>query len=189
MMKIFCFLLLLIISCNQNNNYDIFSNSNIRFKKLDLDNNISYKNKYDVCNIKVKLIPLENSIKLSDKERDYIIETTGYVKDLFFVESIFLQEDSQTSCLIGYMEAENNSLGKLINYIESIDFNILKNYFNINGNKNIQYKITLEDTILFFSIFEEKNSNYLILSYTFPKENEYISMEQVANSINSVEFY
>ena len=188
-MKIFYLLLLLIVSCNQNNNYDIFSNDDIRFKKLDLENNISYKNKYDVTNINAKLIPLNNSIKLSDKERDYIIETTGYVKDLFFVESIFLEEESQTSCLIGYMKAENNSLEKLINYIESIKNNISKNYFNINGNKNIQYKITLEDTILFFSIFEEKKSNYLILSYTFPKENEYISMEKVADSINSVEFY
>ena len=177
-MKIFCFLLLLIISCNQNNNYDIFSNNNIRFKKLDLDNNILYKNKYDVTNINVKLVPLNNSIKLSDEKRDYIIETTGYVKNLFFIESIFLEEESQTSCLIGYMKAENNSLKKLINYIESIDYNILKNYFNINGNKNIQYKITLENTILFFSIFEQQNSNYLILSYTFPKENEYISMER-----------
>ena len=188
-MKIFCFLLLLIISCNQNNNYDIFYNNNIRFKKLDLDNNILYKNKHDVTNINAKLVPLNNSIKLSDKDRDYIIDSTGYVKDLFFVESIFLEEESKTSCLIGYMKAENNSLEKLINYIESIKDNISKNYFNINGNKNIQYKITLEDTILFFSIFEEKNSNYFILSYTFPKENEYISMEQVANSINSVEFY
>ena len=178
-----------MISCNQNNDYDIFSNKDIRFKKLDLDNKILYKNKYCVTNINVKLVPLNNSIKLSDEERNYIIETTGYVKDLFFVESIFLEEESQTSCLIGYMKAENNSLDKLINYIESIDYNILKNYFNINSNKNIQYKIILEDTILFFSIFEEKNSNYLILSYTFPKDNEYISMEKIANSINSLEFY
>lgn len=89
------------------------------------------------------------------------------------------------------MKAEKDSLKKLINYINSMEHqnNILKDYFYINGNKNIQYKIKLDDTILFYVIFESKHSNYLVLNYTFPLDNEYDSLYNIANSINSVEFY
>ena len=104
---------------------------------------------------------------------------------------MFLNESKETACFVGYMPKNKNSLNNLIDYINSMnhDNNILKNYFIVNGNKNIQYKIQLQDTILFFVIFESKNSNYLVLSYTFPSYNEYDSMYSIANSINSVEFY
>lgn len=104
---------------------------------------------------------------------------------------MFWEEKTKTTCLVGYMRDDNNSLGKLINYINKMkrENNILKNYFYVNGKKNIQYKIQLDDTILFYTIFEPKDSNYLVLSYIFPTHSEYTSMENIANSINSVEFY
>lgn len=183
--------LFILISCSHNSNDDIFSNRDINFKKINLDNNISYENKYDISDIKVKFMPLYDSIRLSNEDKDYIINYTGYASDLYYIESIFLEEKTKTSCLVGYMEADNESLNKLMNYINKMDNdnNILKNYFYINGMKSIQYKIRLEDTILFYAIFEARNSKYLVLNYTFPIDNEYISMENIADSINSVEFY
>ena len=182
-------LTLFLISCSHKE--DIFSDKDINFKNLTLGYNISYTNKYDISDIRVRLIPLNNPIKLSDKEKEYIIEKTGYGKDLFSVESMFFNEDMNTSCLVAYMPAEKNYLDDLIDYIDKMENNnnILKDYFYINGNKNIQYKIQLENTIIFFTIFEARNSNYLVLSYSFPIYNEYASMNDIANSINSVEFY
>lgn len=189
---LYLLLTLFLISCSNNSsNADIFSNRDINFKKLSLGENKSYEDKHHISNIKVKLIPLYNSIKLSDKEKNCIIENTGYAKDLYYIDSMFLNESKETSCFVGYMPKNKNSLDNLIAYINSMnhDNNILKNYFIVNGNKNIQYKIQLQDTILFFVIFESKNSNYLVLSYTFPSYNEYDSMYSIANSINTVEFY
>ncbi len=187
---LYLLLTLFLISCG-NNSSDIFSNRDINFKKLSLGDNKSYKYKHHIANIKAKLIPLYNSIKLSDEEKSCIIENTGYAKDLYYIDSMFLNESKETACFVGYMPKNKNSLNNLIDYINSMnhDNNILKNYFIVNGNKNIQYKIQLQDTILFFVIFESKNSNYLVLSYTFPSYNEYDSMYSIANSINSVEFY
>ena len=104
---------------------------------------------------------------------------------------MFLNEREKTACFVGYIPEDKNSLNNLIDYIYSMEQenNILKNYFYINGNKNIQYRVQLKDTILFFVIFEAKNSNYLVLNYTFPLYNEYASMDNIANSINSIEFY
>ena len=187
---LYLLLTLFLISCG-NNSSDIFSNRDINFKKLSLGDNKSYKYKHHIANIKAKLIPLYNSIKLSDEEKSCIIENTGYAKDLYYIDSMFLNESKETACFVGYMPKNKNSLNNLIDYINSMnhDNNILKNYFIVNGNKNIQYKIQLQDTILFFVIFESKNSNYLVLSYTFPSYNEYDSMYSIANSINTVEFY
>lgn len=185
-------LTLFLISCtNNSSDADIFSNRNINFKKLSLGTNEAYKDKHYISNIKAELIPLYNSIKLSDKEKNNIIENTGYVKDLYYIDSMFLDESKGTACFVGYMPKNKNSLNNLIAYINSMEHenNILKNYFIVNGNKNIQYKIQLNNTILFYVIFESKNSNYLVLNYTFPLDNEYDSMYNIANSINSVEFY
>ena len=186
MKTLYFIITLFLISCGTNSYKDIFSNRDINFKKLSLDNNISYQNKYDISDIKVKLMPLNNSVRLTDEDKNHIIKNTGYVKDLYHIESIFWEENTQTTCLVGYMKKDNNSLEKLINYINKMerDNNILKNYFYINGKKNIQYKIQLENTVLFYTIFEAKDS-----SYTFPEKNEYASMYNIANSINSVEFY
>lgn len=191
MKTLYFILTLFLISCSNHFNNDIFSDKDINFKKLSLGNNVSYNNKHDIQSIKAKLMPLNNAVKLSAKEKNYIIENTGYAKDLYYIESIFLEENTRTTCLVGYMKAEKYSLKKLINYINSMEHqnNILKDYFYINGNKNIQYKIKLDDTILFYVIFESKNSNYLVLNYTFPLYNEYDSLYNIANSINSVEFY
>ncbi|MDA0039380.1 hypothetical protein OFR42_01660 [Brachyspira hyodysenteriae] len=191
MKTLYFILTLFLISCVNNSEKDIFSDRNINFKKLNLDNDIAYENKYDIPDIKVRLIPLNNSIKLSDEEKNYIIKNTGYVEDLYYIESMFWEEKTKTTCLVDYMRDDNNSLGKLINYINKMkrENNILKNYFYVNGKNNIQYKIQLDDTILFYTIFEPKDSNYLVLSYTFPTHSEYTSMENIANSINSVEFY
>lgn len=191
MKTLYFILTLFLISCSNHFNNDIFSDKDINFKKLSLGNNVSYNNKHDIQSIKTKLMPLNNAVKLSAKEKNYIIENTGYAKDLYYIESIFLEENTRTTCLVGYMKAEKYSLKKLINYINSMEHqnNILKDYFYINGNKNIQYKIKLDDTILFYVIFESKNSNYLVLNYTFPLYNEYDSLYNIANSINSVEFY
>lgn len=190
MKTLYFILTLFLISCSNHFNNDIFSDKNINFKKLSFGNNVSY-NKHDIQSIKAKLMPLNNAVKLSAKEKNYIIENTGYAKDLYYIESIFLEENTRTTCLVGYMKAEKDSLKKLINYINSMEHqnNILKDYFYINGNKNIQYKIKLDDTILFYVIFESKHSNYLVLNYTFPLDNEYDSLYNIANSINSVEFY
>lgn len=191
MKTLYFILTLFLISCSNHFNNDIFSDKDINFKKLSFGDNISYNNKHDIQSIKAKLMPLNNAVKLSAKEKNYIIENTGYAKDLYNIESIFLEENTRTTCLVGYMKAEKDSLKKLINYINSMEHqnNILKDYFYINGNKNIQYKIKLDDTILFYVIFESKNSNYLVLNYTFPLDNEYDSLYNIANSINSVEFY
>lgn len=191
MKTLYFIITLFLISCGTNSYKDIFSNRDINFKKLSLDNDISYENKYDISDIKVKLMPLNNSVRLTDEDKNHIIKNTGYVKDLYHIESIFWEENTQTTCLVGYMKKDNNSLEKLINYINKMerDNNILKNYFYINGKKNIQYKIQLENTVLFYTIFEAKDSKYLVLSYTFPEKNEYASMYNIANSINSVEFY
>ena len=188
---LYLILTIFLISCANHSNNDIFSNRDINFQRLNLDNDILYQNKYDVSNIKVKLMPLNNSVKLADEDKNYIIKNTGYAKDLYYVDSIFWEEKTQTTCLVGYMKNDNDSLEKLINYINKMknNNNILKNYFYINGMKNIQYKIQLENTILFYTIFVPKDSKYLVLSYTFPVNNEYTSMENIANSINSVEFY
>ena len=182
MKTLYFIITLFLISCTTNSYKDIFSNRDINFKKLSLDNDISYQNKYDISDIKVKLMPLNNSVRLTDEDKNHIIKNTGYVKDLYHIESIFWEENTQK---------DNNSLEKLINYINKMerDNNILKNYFYINGKKNIQYKIQLENTVLFYTIFEAKDSKYLVLSYTFPEKNEYTSMYNIANSINSVEFY
>ncbi|MEI0488786.1 hypothetical protein [Brachyspira pulli] len=191
MKTLYFILTLFLISCSNHFNNDIFSDKDINFKKLSFADNISYNNKHDIQSIKAKLMPLNNAVKLSAKEKNYIIENTGYAKNLYYIESIFLEENTRTTCLVGYMKAEKDSLKKLMNYINSMEHqnNILKDYFYINGNKNIQYKIKLDDTILFYVIFESKNSNYLVLNYTFPLDNEYDSLYNIANSINSVEFY
>ena len=189
---LYLLLTLFLISCSNNSsNTDIFSNRDINFKKLSLGKNTSYKDKHYISNIKAELIPLYNSIKLSDEEKDYVIENTCYAKDLYYINSMFLNEREKTACFVGYIPEDKNSLNNLIDYIYSMEQenNILKNYFYINGNKNIQYRVQLKDTILFFVIFEAKNSNYLVLNYTFPLYNEYASMDNIANSINSIEFY
>lgn len=139
---LYLLLTLFLISCS-NNSSDIFSNRDINFKKLSLGDNKSYKDKHHIANIKAKLIPLYNSIKLSDEEKSCIIENTGYAKDLYYIDSMFLNESKETACFVGYMPKNKNSLNNLIDYINSMnhDNNILKNYFIVNGNKNIQYKI------------------------------------------------
>ena len=120
MKTLYFIITLFLISCTTNSHKDIFSNRDINFKKLNLDDNILYQNKYDVSNIKVKLMPLNNSVRLTDEDKNHIIKNTGYAKDLYHIESIFWEEKTQTTCLVGYMNKDNNSLEKLINYIITI---------------------------------------------------------------------
>ena len=55
MKTLYLLLTLFLISCETNSYKDIFSNRDINFKKLSLDNDISYENKYDISDIKIKV--------------------------------------------------------------------------------------------------------------------------------------
>ena len=89
MKTLYLLLTLFLISCETNSYKDIFSNRDINFKKLSLDNDISYENKYDISDIKVKLMPLNNSVRLTDEDKNHIIKNTGYAKDLYHIKSNF----------------------------------------------------------------------------------------------------
>ncbi|WP_300370159.1 hypothetical protein [Brachyspira sp.] len=188
-----------IISCNNNsseaeneNSGDLFSNRKITFKKLELfEEGVTYTNSYSITNIGVKFSPPINSIKLSDEEKENIISQTGYGKDLFYTDSIFIDEKVKITCLAAYMKKDETSLDNFINFVKSMKDgnNFTEEYYIINGKKNIQFKINMNNTTyIFFTIFESVNDNYFILNYTFPVSYLEDSMVRIANSLSSVKF-
>lgn len=80
MKTLYFIITLFLISCTTNSYKDIFSNRDINFKKLSLDNDISYQNKYDISDIKVKLMPLNNSVRLTDEDKNHIIKIQVMLK-------------------------------------------------------------------------------------------------------------
>ncbi|MEI0530042.1 hypothetical protein R4I97_00625 [Brachyspira pilosicoli] len=196
-------LIFLLLSCNKkenindvSNNYalnyaDLFSNKEINFKKLDLGDDISTNERYFITNAYVSFVPPINSIKLTDKERDDIISKTGYGKGYFDVDSMFIDEKIKITCLAGYTKKEGDNLNSLISFIRKMNNgnNFTEEYYTINGIKNIQFKINMDNaTSILYTIFESNNGYYFILNYTFPVYYLEDSLMRIANSLNSVKF-
>lgn len=197
-------LILLLLSCNKkeslneayNNdsvNYDadLFSNKEINFKKLEFGSDISTNERYFVTNVSVSFIPPINSIKLTDEERDNIISKTGYGKGYFDIDSMFIDEKIKITCLAGYTKKEGDNLNSLIRFIRKMNdgSNFTEEYYTINGKKNIQFKINMDNaTSILYTIFEANNGYYFILNYTFPISYLEDSLIRIANSLNSVKF-
>ena len=197
---------LFTLSCSNNNNKeydavsnndskDIFSNRDIIFKNLELnneeDNSVKNTNEYSISNAGVKFSPPINSIKLSDKERDDIISQTGYGKDYFYTDSMFIDENIKITCLAAYMKKDEASLDNFINFIRSMKNgnNFTEEYYIINCRKNIQFKINMDNnTFLLYTIFEPKNDYYFILNYTFPVSYLHDSIIRIGSSLSSVRF-
>ena len=206
------FLLLFIFSCNNNDNNkdeeiidniesientedykDFFSNKEIIFKRLELGNNSTNDNKYYITNVEASFSPPINSVRLSEEEKNIVIEQTGYFKDYFYTESLFVDERIMATCLVGYMEREAEKLDAFITSLRDIkkDNNVkdlTEEYYTIKGKKNIQFRININDaSYWFYVIFEANNGYYLILNYTFPIfYTDYI--DRIANSLNSITF-
>ena len=173
---------------------DIFSNKDITFKKLELneDNDINKNtNEYSITNVGVRFSPPVNSIRLSDEERDDIISQTGYGKDYFYTDSLFIDEKIKITCLAAYMKKDETSLDNFINFMRNMKDgnNFTEEYYIINGRKNIQFKINMDNkTFLLYTVFESKNDYYFILNYTFPVSYLHDSVIRIGNSLNSVRF-
>ena len=207
------FLLLFIFSCNNNDNNkdeeiidniesientedykDFFSNKEIIFKRLELGNNSTNDNKYYITNVEASFSPPINSVRLSEEEKNIVIERTGYFKDYFYTESLFVDERIMATCLVGYMEREAEKLDAFITSLRNMkkDNNIkdlTEEYYTIKGKKNIQFRININDaSYWFYVIFEANNGYYLILNYTFPISYLADSVDRIANSLNSITF-
>ena len=173
---------------------DIFSNKDINFKNLELEednNSIKNTNEYSVTNVGVRFSPPINCIRLSDKEKEDIISQTGYGKDYFYTDSMFIDEKIKITCLAAYMKKDDSSLDNFISFIRAMKNgnNFTEEYYIINGRKNIQFKINMDNnTFLLYTIFESKNDYYFILNYTFPVSYLQDSVIRIGNSLNSVRF-
>ncbi|WP_286032470.1 hypothetical protein [Brachyspira pilosicoli] len=196
-------LVLLLLSCTKNkkvnetynnnivNDADLFFNKEINFKKLELGSDISTNERYFITNASVSFIPPINSIKLADEERDNIISKTGYGKGYFDIDSMFIDEKIKITCLAGYTKKEGDNLNSLISFIRKMNNgdNFTEEYYIINGIKNIQFKINIDNaTSILYTIFEANNGYYFILNYTFPVSYLEDSLIRIANSLNSVKF-
>lgn len=196
-------LVLLLLSCTKNkkvnetynnnivNDADLFFNKEINFKKLELGSDISTNERYFITNASVSFIPPINSIKLTDKDRDDIISKTGYGKGYFDVDSMFIDEKVKITCLAGYTKKEGGNINSLISFIRKMNNgdNFTEEYYTINGKKNIQFKISMNNaTSILYTIFESNNGYYFILNYTFPVSYLEDSLIRIANSLNSVNF-
>ena len=196
-------LIFLLLSCNKKENIneaynndssnyaDLFSNKEINFKKLDLGYDISTNERYFITNASISFIPPINSIKLTDKERDDIISKTGYGNGYFDIDSMFIDEKIKITCLAGYTKKEKDNLNSLISFIRKMNNgdNFREEYYIINGIKNIQFKINIDNvTSILYTIFESNNGYYFILNYTFPVFYLEDSLISIANSLNSVKF-
>lgn len=196
-------LVLLLLSCTKNkkvnetynnnivNDADLFFNKEINFKKLELGSDISTNERYFITNASVSFIPPINSIKLADEERDNIISKTGYGKGYFDIDSMFIDEKIKITCLAGYTKKEGDNLSSLISFIRKMNNgnNFTEEYYIINGKKNIQFKINMNNaTSILYTIFESNNGYYFILNYTFPVSYLEDSLIRIANSLNSVNF-
>lgn len=196
-------LVLLLLSCTKNkkvnetynnnivNDADLFFNKEINFKKLELGSDISTNERYFITNASVSFIPPINSIKLADEERDNIISKTGYGKGYFDIDSMFIDEKIKITCLAGYTKKEGYNLNSLISFIRKMNNgnNFTEEYYIINGIKNIQFKINMNNaTSILYTIFESNNGYYFILNYTFPVSYLEDSLIRIANSLNSVNF-
>lgn len=196
-------LVLLLLSCTKNkkvnetynnnivNDADLFFNKEINFKKLELGSDISTNERYFITNASVSFIPPINSIKLADEERDNIISKTGYGKGYFDIDSMFIDEKIKITCLAGYTKKEGDNLNSLISFIRKMNNgdNFTEEYYTINGKKNIQFKINMNNaTSILYTIFESNNGYYFILNYTFPVSYLEDSLIRIANSLNSVKF-
>lgn len=196
-------LILLLLSCTKNkkvnetynnnivNDADLFFNKEINFKKLELGSDISTNERYFITNASVSFIPPINSIKLADEERDNIISKTGYGKGYFDIDSMFIDEKVKITCLAGYTKKEGDNLNSLISFIRKMNNgdNFTEEYYTINGKKNIQFKISMNNaTSILYTIFESNNGYYFILNYTFPVSYLEDSLIRIANSLNSVNF-
>ncbi|WP_288693906.1 hypothetical protein [uncultured Brachyspira sp.] len=196
-------LVLLLLSCTKNkkvnetynnnivNDADLFFNKEINFKKLELGSDISTNERYFITNASVSFIPPINSIKLADEERDNIISKTGYGKGYFDIDSMFIDEKIKITCLAGYTKKEGDNLNSLISFIRKMNNgdNFTEEYYTINGKKNIQFKINMNNaTSILYTIFESNNGYYFILNYTFPVSYLEDSLIRIANSLNSVNF-
>lgn len=196
-------LVLLLLSCTKNkkvnetynnnivNDADLFFNKEINFKKLELGSDISTNERYFITNASVSFIPPINSIKLADEERDNIISQTGYGKGYFDIDSMFIDEKIKITCLAGYTKKEGDNLNSLISFIRKMNNgdNFTEEYYIINGIKNIQFKINIDNaTSILYTIFEANNGYYFILNYTFPVSYLEDSLIRIANSLNSVNF-
>ena len=196
-------LILLLLSCNKKENInnvsnndasnyaDLFFNKEINFKKLEFGSDISTNERYFVTNASVSFIPPINSIKLADEERDNIISKTGYGKGYFDIDSMFIDEKIKITCLAGYTKKEGDNLNSLISFIRKMNNgdNFKEEYYTINGKKNIQFKINMDNaTSILYTIFEANNGYYFILNYTFPISYLEDSLIRIANSLNSVKF-
>ena len=207
------FLLLFIFSCNNNDNNkdkeiidnienteniedykDFFSNKEIIFKRLELGNNSTNDNKYYITNVEASFSPPINSVRLSEEEKNIVIEQTGYFKDYFYTESLFVDERIMATCLVGYMERGAEKLDAFITSLRDIkkDNNIkdlTEEYYTIKGKKNIQFRININnESYWFYVIFEANNGYYLILNYTFPISYLADYVDRIANSLNSITF-
>lgn len=196
-------LVLLLLSCTKNkkvnetynnnivNDADLFFNKEINFKKLELGSDISTNERYFITNASVSFIPPINSIKLADEERDNIISKTGYGKGYFDIDSMFIDEKVKITCLAGYTKKEGGNINSLISFIRKMNNgdNFTEEYYIINGIKNIQFKINMNNaTSILYTIFESNNGYYFILNYTFPVSYLEDSLIRIANSLNSVNF-
>ena len=196
-------LIFLLLDCNKKENIneaynndisnyaDLFSNKEINFRKLDLGHDISTNERYFITNVSANFIPPINSIKLTDKERDDIISKTGYGKGYFDVDSMFIDDKIKITCLAGYTKKEGDNLNFLISFIRKMNNgnNFTEEYYTINGIKNIQFKINMDNTTsILYTIFESNNGYYFILNYTFPIFYFEASLISIANSLNSVKF-
>lgn len=196
-------LVLLLLSCTKNkkvnetynnnivNDADLFFNKEINFKKLELGSDISTNERYLITNASVSFIPPINSIKLADEERDNIISKTGYGKGYFDIDSMFIDEKVKITCLAGYTKKEGGNINSLISFIRKMNNgdNFTEEYYTINGKKNIQFKINMNNaTSILYTIFESNNGYYFILNYTFPVSYLEDSLIRIANSLNSVNF-
>lgn len=204
------FILLLIFSCNNGNNInndkngdimnntedlkDLFSSKEIIFNELELDDNYTNDNKYYIKNVDANFLPPINSIQLSEGEKNIVIEQTGYFKDYFYTDSLFIDENIKITCLVGYMEKDVDKFNSFINLLRNMKdnnniINFMEEYYTLNGKKNIQFKINIDNaTYWFYVIFEDKNGYYLILNYTFPISYMEDSIYRIATSLNSITF-
>ena len=173
---------------------DFFSNKEITFKRLEFGNNYPSDNQYYITNVNATFSPPINSVKLSEEEKNIVIEQTGYFKDYFYTESLFVDERIRFTCLVGYMEKEAEKLDDFITSLRNMknDGNIkdfTEEYYRVKGKKNIQFRININnEAYWFYVIFEANNGYYLILNYTFPISYLADSVDKIANSLNSVTF-
>lgn len=92
------------------------------------------------------------------------------------------------------MEKDTNKFNSFISLLRNMKddnnvMNFTEEYYTLNGKKNIQFKINIDNaTYWFYAIFEDKNGYYLILNYTFPISYFEDSIDRIANSLTSITF-